>query len=59
MKNFEMPKMNVSVFSSEDIVTTSTQTVTYKDLAEKALTTTAGVDAGNITVISADDWVNA
>lgn len=54
-----MPKMNVSVFSSEDIVTTSTQTVTYKDLAEKALTTTAGVDAGNITVISADDWVNA
>lgn len=51
-----MPKMNVSVFSSEDIVTTSTQTVTYEDLAKKALT---GV--GNVTTVSASssDWINA
>ena len=60
MKNFEMPKMNVSVFSSENVVTTSGGSVTTKvsnqTLAERAL---AGV--GNVTTVSASstEWIDA
>ena len=61
---FEMPKMNVAIFSCENIVTTSGMggntptTVTNESLAKKGLEA-AGVSAANTTVISADAWVNA
>ncbi len=56
MKNFEMPKMNISIFSSEDIITTS---VTNTDLARRALTGVDGLAEGNVTVTTVDEWVNA
>ncbi len=50
MKNFEMPKMNISIFSSEDIITTS---VAKTDLAQRALAD-AGIE--NVTVATVDKW---
>ena len=58
---FEMPKMNVAIFSCENIVTASGDqptTVTNESLAMKGLEA-AGVSAANTTVVSADAWVNA
>lgn len=58
MKNFEMPKMNISIFSVENVVTTSGGTTpaakTNTELAKEAL---AGADA--ITVTTANDWIGA
>jgi len=62
---FEMPKMNVAIFSCENIVTTSglggdttPTTVTNASLAQKGLEA-VGVSAGKITTVSANDWLNA
>ena len=58
---FEMPKMNVAIFSCENIVTASGDpaptTVTNASLAQKGLID-AGVTAANTTVISANEWNN-
>ena len=59
---FEMPKMNVAIFSCENIVTTSGETptpttVTNASLAQKGLEA-VGVSAGNITTVSANAWIN-
>ena len=56
---FEMPKMNVAIFSCENIVTTSGETpVTNESLAIKGLKD-AGVSAEYTTVVSFDQWANA
>lgn len=56
---FEMPKMNVAIFSCENIVTTSggsTPAVTNTAAAVEAL----GLDAANVTTAtSASNWMNA
>ena len=52
---FEMPKMNVAIFSLENVVTTSTNTA----IAKKALED-AGIDTDNITTAtSASNWLDA
>ena len=56
MKNFEMPKMNISIFSSEDIITTS---VTNTDLAKRALAGVDGLAEANVTVTTAEQWIDA
>lgn len=63
MKNFEMPKMNVAIFSLENIVTESgtgtvTPTETNLDKAQEILAQ-AGVAEANITVTSAQQWIEA
>ena len=59
MKNFEMPKMNVSVFSSENIITTSggvTPTkVSQSELAQRAL----GEIATQTVAANSGDWIDA
>ena len=62
---FEMPKMNVAIFSCENIVTTSgiggdttPTTVTNESLALQGLKD-AGVAVEKTTVISFDQWANA
>ena len=62
MKTFEMPKMNVAIFSLEDVITTSggevTPAVKNLDAAKEALAA-AGVGEANITATTASDWINA
>ena len=57
---FEMPKMNVAIFSCENIVTTSgetpTTTVTNLSRAQQAL---SDAQITNVTTVSANDWINA
>ena len=58
MKTFEMPKMNVAIFSLEDVITASGDTPAVKNLeaAQAALNTAVGAD--NVTVTTtADDWM--
>ena len=53
---FEMPKMNVAIFSLENVVTTSNANITK---AQEALAT-AGVNAENVTTVAnATDWIDA
>ena len=54
MKNFEMPKMNISIFSSEDIITTS---VAKADLAQRALAAAGADDVTTTTAASWSEWV--
>lgn len=54
MKNFEMPKMNISIFSNENVVIKES-VITQ---AQAALDT-AGVSEGNVTVTDFDSWVEA
>ncbi len=49
MKNFEMPEMNISIFSEENIVTESNGTA-----AKKLLEGTEGM--GAVTYTTATDW---
>ncbi len=56
MKNFEMPKMNISIFSSEDIITTS---VTNADLAKRALETAGAAQVDVTTVTDWESWTQA
>ena len=60
MKTFEMPKMNVAIFSLEDVITTSNvePTVNNLNVAKEALAA-AGVGEANITATTAADWVQA
>lgn len=58
MKTFEMPKMNVAIFSLEDVITTSVDTVKNLDAAKTALAE-AGVAESNVTTTTAKDWINA
>lgn len=60
MKTFEMPKMNVAIFSLEDVITTSIvePTTSNLELAKNALID-AGVADTNVTVSTAAEWVNA
>lgn len=58
---FEMPKMNVAIFSCENIVTASgdqpsTTTVTNLSRAQDAL---AAQNITNVTTISASQWLDA
>ena len=61
MKTFEMPKMNVAIFSLEDVITTSgevTPAVNNLNVAKEALAA-AGVGETNITATTAADWIGA
>ncbi len=54
MKNFEMPKMNISIFSEENIVTESNGTA-----AKKLLESTEGMGAVTYTTINNwEEWNN-
>ena len=55
MKNFEMPKMNISIFSNENVVITESAAVQAKN----QLINNAGVSGDNVTVTTFDDWTNA
>lgn len=62
MKNFEMPKMNVAIFSLENIVTESgTQTPAQTNLekAQAEILAQAGATADHITATTAQDWIDA
>ena len=60
MKTFEMPKMNVAIFSLEDVITTSVVEPAVKNLdAAKEALATAGVAETNVTATTAADWINA
>lgn len=61
MKTFEMPKMNVAIFSLEDVITTSTGTEpAVNNLNEaKAALAEAGVASTNVTATTAQDWIGA
>ena len=50
MKNFEMPKMNISIFSEENIVTESNMDKAKAELESN------GVAAENITVTTFNSW---
>ncbi len=54
MKNFEMPKMNISIFSEENIVTDSAATQAANYLMDNA-----GVSEDHVTVTKFDDWTEA
>ena len=55
---FEMPKMNVAIFSLENVVTTSNANANITK-AQEALAT-AGVNAENVTTVAnATDWIDA
>ena len=54
MKNFEMPKMNISIFSNENVVIQDSVVA-----QAKAALNTAGVSESNVTVTTFDDWTNA
>ena len=55
MRNFEMPKMNISIFSGESVVIKDS-VVTQA----KAALAAQGVDIeNNVTVTTADQWINA
>lgn len=58
MKNFEMPKMSVAIFSLEDVVTTSNTPTNSNVEAAKAAAIAGGVASERVTV-AATDWLNA
>ena len=58
---FEMPKMNVAIFSCENIVTTSGGVVNPPAPAVKTNVelATEAVGTANVTVVTAGQWINA
>lgn len=58
---FEMPKMNVAIFSCENIVTTSggVNPPAVKSNADLATEAVAAAGATNVTVVTAGQWINA
>lgn len=63
MKNFEMPKMNVAIFSLENVITTSTggtdPVTTNLKAAQEAIAAADAQVGENITYTTAEDWIGA